>query len=635
MKKYLLILLFLLFPTLSYAAGYCGAWGNNGSAPWTVSSDAGGTASLAVADINYCIATTATAGDTINIPAGSATWTTAVTMTKSVKLIGAGGDLGETGAARLSCAAGNTCITINNSSAWIITTYNIGDSWRISGIAFIAGDVNYLAIYGGVVDPSYKNWRIDHCKFVGFHFATYFKGVAPLSGDSPLIDNNEFYGGGVQFFGVINTPWAAATSLGTANFVFIENNKFSDLTPWQTLNANAIVQHFIATNNGARIVARYNDFKVEETGPNGEVGDILDAHGYCHGSSVRAVRAYEVYNNKQTQTSSTYCSEGVYLRGGTGVVHHNQFGCTTYGRGMSVALYDYRASTMDATGTDDCSASCATNASQHSYCYSTYYRLKTTAEPACAFSNDCGSGIRSYNFTVTGSTSGAHGLVTGITNSGVANPQSLHYFLIFQSVTGGPFQNGETLTSDQGAGTTAAAAQETVNGEGAESCCDMIGKGNAQASDPVYIWSNTDKNDNALNDAAPAGMVAGYIVENTDYYKSAKGGYSIYTCPHPTAGTGTCSTSIKGTAGYALGGTTYTITVTQPSNGSVSPATEVVSSGATVTPTYTAPGSGAWKLSAWSGCGLSGNTNPTTFTATTDCTITVTEAAQYLAPWYH
>jgi hypothetical protein len=476
-------------------------------------------ASCSVADITAALALSNN-GDTIKVPAGSCTWTTELIMDRSVTLIGAGADLGGS-SSKTSCnPATNTCITINGSTAYITVRYNIADGWRISGISFTTADPGYTAIWNGTNPTTYKGWRIDHCKFVGFHFATFFSGEQASSTTSSVVDQNEFYGGGVQFFGVIDTPWAENTNLGSAKFIFIEDNKFSDLGALQQ------VGHSIATNGGARVVVRYNDFIVEETGTYGRMDDIFDAHGYCHGSNIRAVRAYEIYNNTQTQTSTKYCGEGVYLRGGTGVIYNNQFGCTSYGRGTSVALYDYRAANMDATGTETCSASCSTNSARKPYCHSTYYRLKTTADPATAFSS-------SYNYVVTGQTSGASGTVIGFTNIGDGGAASDHYYIYFLSISGGTFQNGENLQVGGITKTTAAAASEVQSGEGAGNCCDMIGKGNAQASDPVYIWGNTDKNGNALSDATTTGMVSGYITENVNYIKGVKPGYSPYQYPHP------------------------------------------------------------------------------------------------------
>lgn len=532
LKPVILFILALLLPSLGWGATY-------------------NAADCSVAAIETELAKAAASGDTINVPAGACTWSAGLTLSKSIALIGAGAGLG---AGSPSCnPATDTCIT-SDTPLNITTTGTIADGWRISGISFTTTTSGDTAVYSGVSTPTYKDWRIDHCKFVGYHFGTYFKiDVETGGGNSPLLDHNEFYGGGVQFFGTVDTPWTGNTALGTEDFVFIENNKF------YTQGALTAVLHFIAANGGIRIISRFNDFKVDGSGVLGNLGDIFDAHGYCHGANIRAVRAYEIYRNALTRTGTQTCSEGIYLRGGTGLVYENKLGCETYTRGVSVALYDYRASNMDATGTETCSASCNTNAARKPYCYATYYRLKTANDPATAFSS-------AYNYTVTGQTSGASGTVIGYTNSGDGGVPADHYYIYFLAITGGPFSNGENLQVGGVTKTTAAAASESQSGEGAGNCCDMIGKGKDQASDPLYIWGNTDKDGNALNDAAPTGMQSGYITLNTDYVLSTKPEYTAYQFPHPLdtehSGWILSSADCQGADCLVDGATNHTVTPT-------------------------------------------------------------------------
>jgi hypothetical protein len=512
-KIIILVLIFLLLPPATYAV--------------TRNAD-----SCSIADISTQLSASST-GDTINVPAGDCSWDTSggtslnygsVVVNKAINIIGAGADLGG-GTSKTTCdPASNTCITHTAAhSSWYAAI--IGTSgMRISGMSFTTSTPGYVAI----IWPG-NGTRIDHCKFVGFHHAIYG------GGNQSVIDNNEFYGGGVQLpNGTGSTYWAAATGLGSADFFFVENNKFSNV------GALTTVLHFIALNSGSRVVARYNDFAVDQTVPSyGVVGDIFDAHGYCHATDLnngRAARAYEVYNNKQTQiggTSASYCNEGVYLRGGTGVVYNNKFGCYGYTRGGALYLYDWRSNNFgDSTVGDVCYAT-APNTGGAYYCYSPAYRVLATAAVSADVPGE----------TVTGATSGASGIAIGYDGN---------HYIYFESITNGPFQSGENLqvggvTKNVAAGDSAAYA-----GEGYP-CVDQIGRGQNQASEPIYMWGNVDKDGAAINSATAAQNLSGYITVDTDYIMSSKSGYSAYTCPHPLAGlTGSCTTgsSAVGTAYY-------------------------------------------------------------------------------------
>ena len=70
-------------------AGNCGIGGSTGSNPWTAD-----TASRA--DVNACVNTYASQGDTINIPSGSSSWSSPITITKGIYIVGAGSINGTT-----------------------------------------------------------------------------------------------------------------------------------------------------------------------------------------------------------------------------------------------------------------------------------------------------------------------------------------------------------------------------------------------------------------------------------------------------------------------------------------------------------------------------------------------------------
>jgi hypothetical protein len=76
---------------------------------------------------------------------------------------------------------------------------------------------------------------------------------------------------------------------------------------------------------------------------------------------------------------------------------------------------------------------------------------------------------------------------------------------------------------------------DTARGGEGYPCCDQIGRGKNQGTEPVYIWNNIDQN-NAAVPVAVNENATSYIQINRDYYLSRKPGYAAYTYPHPLVG---------------------------------------------------------------------------------------------------
>ena len=224
----------------------------------------------------------ASIGDTVNVPAGTATWTNLLYITKDIQIIGAG--------------IGRTIITNyypkplgNDGIYWITSTNAV---CRISGFSFTANSttVNTFNIQGNS-----HAFRADHCSFDGtigsaFVFAPgyWVCGVVDHCTFNnvhiPFQVNHDTYGGGVNG----NGSWADADNWGTTNALYIEDCTFTG-PPNQGFG--------IADGcGGARIVIRYctstNVFEgthgTESTGPS------------------RGARTLELYcNNFQWPTNQT------------------------------------------------------------------------------------------------------------------------------------------------------------------------------------------------------------------------------------------------------------------------------------------------------------------------------------------
>ena len=189
--------------------------------------------SCSVVDINMAIGL-ANAEDTILVPAGNCDWDTTVAnggqviLNKSINLIGAG--------------QGVTNITITDAEANFYEGIYVGtNKYRISGFTFSTSIPGLSAILVGGFDG-----RIDHCTFNLFHFAIH-TGLASGS----VIDNNIFYGGGIQGnSGQGTTQWSEATLLGTNDFLFVEDNVFSNA------GALTVMQRTLQLNSGMKMQVR-------------------------------------------------------------------------------------------------------------------------------------------------------------------------------------------------------------------------------------------------------------------------------------------------------------------------------------------------------------------------------------------
>lgn len=462
----------------------------------------------------------AESGDVVTVPAGSCTWNSVVNLNKNgITLSGAGKD--------------STLITTGPGGyLWVNPGTN---GWNISRIGWRTGDSGsaYSVLVGQYSMHANSGWTIGDCDFrrsVAQAGTGNYHPITIIGRDTGVIFQNDFWGGGPSYDADNDYPWTASTGLGESDYVFIEGNRFSDLYA-MTQGVRGVYG-----GNGARYVIRYNSFLAE-----GTVGmsNPIDGHGYCHSQHGRGVRSYEIYNNLMQASANWKSSRAMFLRSGTGVVFNNKIDMT---RGAysnaAIDLFDYRMS-AGAVGTAqmDCSPDCPAANGTSAFCAPTYYRLQTTGAAT----------LFSEGEVVTGATSGATGTIWSITS---VRGQYIN-FLNTVAGPGGNFQSGESLIVEGSAVTTAAANLELMHGEGYP-CCDQIGRGINNSSEPYYLWNNTDQNGAPVNPSI-GGMIDSYIQSERDYVLASKSGYTPYSCPHPfTKLTGTCDSGMEGTMGYNL-----------------------------------------------------------------------------------
>ncbi|MGH7978641.1 MAG: hypothetical protein ACREE6_04655, partial [Limisphaerales bacterium] len=190
-------------------------------------------------------------GDTVNVPAGTATWTTDLLITNSIFLIGAGSN-------STFIVDGN--INRSGPPALISATLDNNAEFRLSGFCFEGVNNGLPEDWSGEIGIGGKCFqaRIDHCLCAGYNgpmfiISGWIYGVADHNAfiedfKEPFqFENCSTYGGSSYGDG----SWAAPEMLGSSNAFFVENNYFQDLA--LNVAANAIDCYA-----GARVVFRYN-----------------------------------------------------------------------------------------------------------------------------------------------------------------------------------------------------------------------------------------------------------------------------------------------------------------------------------------------------------------------------------------
>lgn len=249
-------------------------------------------------------------GDTINIAAGSATWTSQVSWTnKQIYLKGAG--------------QGSTVIT--NGGFVVDMTGGGTFNWRISDLTLIITTPmsNYLAVRSGSTNSPTKGWRLDHMTIT--HTGTgqsaplfYIHGIT-----WGLIDHVTFNGNGYQIgqiWGytdvgdetVTCSPhclaynyWNRNLNLGTDEAIYFEDVtiNFTD----DIFGASVFDMPY-----GGSVVVRHSTI----------TGAFMQTHATGHQGREYGGMKYEFYNNTFTGSPTQYLP-WAFIRSGTGVAFNN------------------------------------------------------------------------------------------------------------------------------------------------------------------------------------------------------------------------------------------------------------------------------------------------------------------------
>jgi hypothetical protein len=271
---------------------------------------------------------TAIDGDTINIPAGSCTWASSLSVTVGISIIGAG----SSSTIINDAAAGATLVAINLSLA--------SQTARVSGITFQpnsgSGDLGtypLLSINGTCDSNSCPHVRVDHNTITGWtQSGNYDSFMGYVNDVFGVMDHNTMNFTGIfvnmahsSYLGVGtygDNSWAQPDSFGTDEAFYFESNTVTS-SP-----ANGAITD--ADNGGGpRFVVRFNNF----TNCN------VQTHGTESTGRVRSVRQLEVYSNTFNIPSGDQLW-AIGLRGGTALSFNNSItGSGQFNAEVSLSLY--------------------------------------------------------------------------------------------------------------------------------------------------------------------------------------------------------------------------------------------------------------------------------------------------------
>lgn len=255
-------------------------------------------ASASQTDVTACI-TAASNGDTINVPAGSVTWASQITLTKNLAIIGAGvgqttvsGGFffvqGTTGARISGFTSTNlpaNGLTLENSSGYRI------DHWAPSEPS--AGAATTCALSYSTSPSVINAGLFDHLTATYCQFETY---GADQSNPSDAT----------------NQIWANADPEGTVNAVFYEDSTFTYPDPAGTSYFNC----FDALQGGSYVI-RFATLDGCRTEAHGIQQDTSSGH------PERGTRTWEIYYVVFQNTGSSVQYRPFLQRSGTGKVFHN------------------------------------------------------------------------------------------------------------------------------------------------------------------------------------------------------------------------------------------------------------------------------------------------------------------------
>ncbi len=279
-------------------------------------------ASLSAADVQAAIDAAAD-GDTVELPAGTATWTACVKVSgKYITVAGAGTDKTTIIGGIFPAKSTLRVFEIGTKKGGLTRLCNLTID---GGTGPRDGDNKGMLQVGG----DSTTWRIDHLRIRATRTCAMH-----IHASGGVIDHNTFelvgwifgiygFNGGLPYG---DAAWADATDLGRGDRAFfIEDNLFTAVGATPDVAGCSVALDGWA---GQRVVVRHNTFK----------NACLANHGTESSGRLRGARSFEIYENTIVYTVQPIGSAAMTFRSGTGVIFNN----TVTGRfeaGMKVDNY--------------------------------------------------------------------------------------------------------------------------------------------------------------------------------------------------------------------------------------------------------------------------------------------------------
>jgi PKD repeat protein len=352
-------------------------------------------ASPSFTDVRAAIAQ-ANPGDTVIVPAGTATWNDHLVITEGVNLIGAGKD-GTIITSNYACPNQHIQPANGYSPSQVLEQYLItyqpsnpsaNEPFRLSGFAFdLASKCEGIMVVNYVDSPHITNIRIDNNSIKNPAIGTnpsypweYGVGIVMcLWGQIyGVVDNNEI--SGAAYFNVIGMNEANWTNQtfqhGSADSLYIEDNDI-------TLASSDTSQCCMVSGAGGRWCFRYNHIHATAC-PQG-LWPVLDAHGNTGVGGNLSLMGFEAYGN--TVDIGTYNGRFTDQRGGRALVYNNNI--ITRGSVSIVVREEYLDSTSPPATASDGETQHACN----SYYWSNTKNTSTRIDPVIGGTVDYGGSI--------------------------------------------------------------------------------------------------------------------------------------------------------------------------------------------------------------------------------------------------
>jgi hypothetical protein len=494
-------------------------------------------ASASRSDVASAIAS-AVDGDTVVIPAGTASWTSGLVLTKGITL------MGQTTTNPVAKTADDQTIILDDVARgpggtpiiWVQGAS--GKTYRVSGITFRVGaltESNYnggIRLSGNASDASSNSHaiRVDNCHFDDLKYQN--DNINVMAAIYGVIDHNvfDFRGNACEALYVTMGNWGGSGSYGDGSwadlpyygsekFVFFEDNCVNNTT------GNEFAGD-IDDSRGGRWVCRYNHFY--DTGS--------QSHGTEFGRD-RGGRAREFYNNDLHWTVQRNIGG---IRSGGFLTHDNvHTGSQPYhGAGAtSYRIFQAIPPWGGATGDNPWDVNVTESNGTHVDGHSPYLFDSGTATAGSTTTlTDSGKSWatnRWSGYTVKRVSDGGMAIILSNTATVLALAYSNSHSQGTTWAAGNAYQIHKVLISQDQAGR---GKGDLVTGDTPVNSTTGTAAWTHQALEPLYMWNDVyNPGSVSVTLYAPTDFGQNFVLtEGVDFYNNTPmPGYTPYTYPHP------------------------------------------------------------------------------------------------------